>query len=638
MDISGWDAIARCRICGLALLASFLRSRDWVVRRVEHVSFVDDRTVRRSVTVDYSCPSDSVVLENSPTGDIRILPLALMRAKSLTNFDFRDEAGRPLHLLGLRENQALTLAVIRAWALEALQVGFDDDVDFSDVDKLLVRAITGDQAEIQAAYSDLKHAERGSPMAALSEDVPFTDMLDRLATSFVIFRLDDAPPATRRLAKFAYDERLTLRYSSSGYIGHPDGEYPVRNAERGPSYPGGKRLSLGDLITGSYPRLAREGTGFVDRQRLAMMNRWDALKDHFRAWGAGIGWRPTVIRFPVPGAELATSFHVELSVPRDISLVKASILAGRPPVATPCHSTTRLDECAIGRPGPTRDLVRPEWGKSRTRPSFDVVGGGFSRVGLHVADVPYGSLSRAQVKVQPDTNGWWAGAVLACLLSTVAQLGAVVAAKHPGGVTEARHDIAATVLVTLAAGILAMVTQRDGHRMATRLLRWVRPLVLISTVSLVSASALFALHSERGHFLLELWIAFGISASVTCLVAGGWVRAKVRLRGDFEDESPWEHRWHPPRDPVNEPDHVNKAKEFDADDRPGFAYESAASWLGFHRPAIRVAGQERIREEFHWDDEFSELVDCRLHCALVRIRARLASPHGGNHQAGEHAL
>ena len=186
----------------MALLALFLSSRDWVVRRVEHVSFVDDRTVRRSVTIDSSCPTESVVLENSPTGDIRILPLALMRAKSLTNFDFRDEAGRPLHLLGLRENQALTLAVIRAWALEALwQVGFDDEVDFSDVDKLLVRAITGDQAEIQSAYSDLKHAERSSPIAALNDDVPFTDMLDRLATSFVIFRLDDAPPATRRLAE-----------------------------------------------------------------------------------------------------------------------------------------------------------------------------------------------------------------------------------------------------------------------------------------------------------------------------------------------------------------------------------------------------------------------------------------------------
>jgi hypothetical protein len=41
---------------------------------------------------------------------------------------------------------------------------------------------------------------------------------------------------------------------------------------------------------------------------------------------------------------------------------------------------------------------------------------------------------------------------------------------------------------------------------------------------------------------------------------------------------------------------------------------------------------------FHWDDEFSELVACRLHCALARISARLASPHGGNHQAGDHAL
>jgi hypothetical protein len=554
-----------------------------------------------------------------------------MRAKTLTNFDFRDEAGRPLHLLGLRENQALTLAVIRAWAMEALRhAGFAEEFD-RDVDRLLIRAIAGDQAEIQLAHSHLENAQSGSPIAALRDDVPFADVLNRLATSFVIFRLDDAPPATRRLAKFAYDERLTLRYSSSGYIGHPDGEYPIR-ADGGPAYLGGKRLSLWDLVKGGHPRKVSEDMPFMGRQRLSMMNRWDTLKDHWRAWGAGIGWRPTVIRFPVPGAELATSFHVELAVPRDISLVRASILAGRPPVKTPVRSTTRLERCANRRSGPTRDLVRPHWSVRRPRPSFDDVGGGFSRVGLHVADVPYGSLSRAQIKVQPDTSGWWAGAVLACVLSTVAQLAALVAARHlRSGPTEARHDIAATVLVTLAAGILAMVTQRDSHRMATRLLRWVRPLVLISTLSLVAASAIFGLHSQRAHFFLELGIAFAVSAVVTLVVAGGWVRAKVRLMGDFEDESPWEHHWQAPTEPVNEPEHLAKARTFDAEARQGIAYELAASWLGFDRPAIRIAGQEQVRETFHWDDGFSEIIDCRLHCALERLRTH---PYGDSNQPG----
>jgi hypothetical protein len=86
-----------------------------VVRRVESIQFVDDRTVRRRVSVDYTVPREAVVLRVGDGQLVRILPLALMRRKNMVNFDFRDHDGRPTPLLGLRENQALTLAVVRAW-------------------------------------------------------------------------------------------------------------------------------------------------------------------------------------------------------------------------------------------------------------------------------------------------------------------------------------------------------------------------------------------------------------------------------------------------------------------------------------------------------------------------------------------
>jgi len=76
------------------LLRGFIGSARWVVRRVESIDFVDDRTVRRRVSVDYTVPADTVTLRVSDKATIRILPLALMRRKNMVKFDFMDHDGR----------------------------------------------------------------------------------------------------------------------------------------------------------------------------------------------------------------------------------------------------------------------------------------------------------------------------------------------------------------------------------------------------------------------------------------------------------------------------------------------------------------------------------------------------------------
>ena len=123
LSAEGWDELVRCRTCGLLLLRGFTRSAQWVVRRVEGIQFVDDRTVRRRVSVDYTVPRPAVVLRVGDDVPVRILPVALMRRKNMIQFDFSDHEGRPMPLLGLRENQALTRAVVRAWAQATLEPG-----------------------------------------------------------------------------------------------------------------------------------------------------------------------------------------------------------------------------------------------------------------------------------------------------------------------------------------------------------------------------------------------------------------------------------------------------------------------------------------------------------------------------------
>src|SRR3954470_17490755 len=106
---SAWDELSNCDRCGIKLLRLFRYSADWVVRRVENGSCVDDSTVRRFVSVDYEPPGDALTFR-CPDGEaVRLLPLAILRRKSLVNFDFRDHDGTALPLIGLRQNQALTL-------------------------------------------------------------------------------------------------------------------------------------------------------------------------------------------------------------------------------------------------------------------------------------------------------------------------------------------------------------------------------------------------------------------------------------------------------------------------------------------------------------------------------------------------
>ena len=287
-DPACWCDLSACQVCGLTMLQVFIKSSDWVVRRVEHVTFLDECTVRRGVSIDYVAPSNAVTLSRPGGHEVRILPLAIMRRKSLVNFDFRDHDGRALPLLGLRQNQALTLAAVRAWAAASLDE--QSETISPEVDEFLDDVIAGDQTELWRAYKRMWAAEPGTQLQRLGTDQLFRAMLDRLANSFVLYGLHDGPAGERRVIKFSYDEPLTLRYSEAGY--RPT--YDVAGERQNEDENTGLR-SLG----------------------------WTTLS-------AAMGFSTTRIVFPVPAAELAASYHFEISAPPEVSIVRAALLAGRP--------------------------------------------------------------------------------------------------------------------------------------------------------------------------------------------------------------------------------------------------------------------------------------------------------------------
>lgn len=273
----------RCGDCGLRLLGLVLSSPAWVHRRVESVSFRDDRTARRRVSVDLSlpCSAPRFVVDGV---EHRLLPLTIMRRKSLVNFDLRDESDASVPLLGLRQNQAVTLALAEAWARAVLGT---PDLG-CDVSTFLRELVTGTQHEMVAACDRAESAHAPPAIRRLVTDRRFKHVMDRIAEDFVVLALVPAQGPARRVVKFRYDEPISTRYRRCGD-------------------------QAGDVHRAPPP--------------LPWWSRQPIL--------AALGWRPTRIRFPTPAAENARSYHFEVHAPSGVEIDSARILAGRPRPGAP---------------------------------------------------------------------------------------------------------------------------------------------------------------------------------------------------------------------------------------------------------------------------------------------------------------
>jgi hypothetical protein len=625
--------LAACRTCGRATLRLFIESANWVGRRVETIEFLDDRTVRRRVSVNYVVPETSLVLQRGSDA-VRILPIAALRRKSLINFHFKDQDDRPIPLLGLRENQAITLSLISAWAALALDAGPGEcrdlaarftpdskaygvikDIVEGDQDELnnawfVFQGTLGDTSSANAPDDGLSDIDRRM-LACLRADPCFGMVFERLAHNWLLLASDGGVPGEHRIVKFSYDEPLTARYSDAGYKPHP------KTADGGDLRP---RYELG----------RRRGW------------RHDLL--------AGLGLRAALVRLPVPGAELASSYHLEVAAPHGASIVEASLLAGLPNLyGDPTDSDPEADR-GFYKDGYAQDRIDPR--RRRRRPSYDVVGPSYPTIDLHVADVPYGSLSRAQVLLRGRPQGWLAASAACSWVALVALWG--TSRSHLD------NGVAATLLITLAAAIITLVVREDEHRMVTRLLGVLKLVSAVSIALLVIAAVVAVTFDERYRWVRVLaWISAG-PVLLTTLAWGlsiyslrdlggrdldrrlvqwlalrggayrqrdrrspddgaGWRRAlahPVRLVAEGADsvirhqmfirESPWEQ--YPIQRQAEEATTTmawqrrEEQRGFAAAlDRADFPYDHAVELLRFDRPAIRVASAEGSRITFTWN-------------------------------------
>jgi hypothetical protein len=561
-----WRELGGCELCGLRMLKLIISSSAWVVRRVEHVAFLDECTVRRRVSIDYEAPRDAVVFRRPDEREVRVLPFAIMRRKSLVNFDFHDNDGRVVPLLGLRQNQALTFAIVRAWATATLETLVPSAAISTDIDEFLDDVVAGDQIELWRAFKRMWDANAGSQLQRLGKDGLFRVVLDRFADNFVLFGLHEGQLGERRIIKFSYDEPLTLRYAKPRYQPHtPDGK-------------GGR-----------------------ERSEEVRLSRWGLT-----AFSAAMGFSPTRIKFPTPAAELAGSFHFEISAPPEVSIIKSVLLAGRPqPQSTQTEAVSATSTASLG----TQSVLIKD--RDRQRPSFDEISGGYPTVDLHVADVPYGSRSRAQVEVEASPTGWFATAAFSSWLASGILGFAAFAKPQPG--------VGSTLLMSFAAGLAVLLVRQDPHRLVTRLLSKVRLLATSTAVLALAAAVIMASSNPHGIYTWLL-ILFIVSLFPTALITASWSLALARSVWAKPKESPWEH--HRPRQSrraSDDPDLAAQRNNYDRHEtlaqtmeKETFPYDWAYDRLGFSRPAIRVASSEGERQVYPWEKAFAAKFADRL--------------------------
>jgi hypothetical protein len=298
------------------------------------------------------------------------------------------------------------------------------------------------------------------------------------------------------------------------------------------------------------------------------------LGDHLKpwhpvVWRSALGFTMTRIRFPVPAAENTDSFHFEIDAPKGVQIAQASLLAGRP-------------------------------GRETGKLSFDHVQGGFPTVGLHVIEVPNGSLSRVQIGLQVVTRGW----LMTSTLAAWAIFALLVACFRFRGNLQPNSGAPALILVAVAAGVAALIAQAAAHGLAAYLLKWARVLAAIAAalpLIVATCAALEPLHSPRLVHILEACIAASgvIAVILSCVCLLSWSRLRKTV------PSPWEQNRE--RDPGRpQPKTFNDAEKQD----------------NYKQPAMRVDSAEGWRKDFEWD----EAAEAKLIDTLEQVPGRL-SPH-----------
>lgn len=545
-----------CTEVGRRLLWLQFRFSRWVLRRVEKVEFDHDRRVIRRTTIELSVPPEAPELV---VGGSRywLVPLSVMRRRTLVNLDLGDEQGNTIRMLGLRFTQASDEAMLRAaafLALEAVEVpNGRTDAESEEAPQerpetlptelsLLIRdVVSGTRLEIESAKlrvrdarGDALNAEERRRVIPLKNEWTreilrnrlFAATLERLWHNFTLYALLPVKLGRQRLIRLSVDE------------------------------PTGWKIQKPKLVDGERETAYRP---FATRARLPVLSV--------------IGLKPVRLRFLTPSAENCTSYHFEFTAPPGVRIARATLLAGRPQPGTPS---------TVGN-GVTVDDVTPRG----------------PTAGLHAVEVPNGSLCRAQIDLMVPSQGWLGTLLAAAFACLIVVASVLVHAEREGGNPDhwSAEQVTNIVLLlaTVSAGSATYVAHQHAHDIAAKMVRGLRFIgaFMMAIPALVAGGLVYLGESEaartwQAEWLLALQIAVACAASCWLIVSLAWLAA-LRSQSKHRVRSSWDLT-----------DVEATSTVVAVDNR---TYRKAMEDLGFKGPAIGFYTAEGWHERYAWDDD-----------------------------------
>ena len=274
-----------CREVGRRELLLQFTFSQWVLRRVEKVQFNSDRRVARTSASELKIPQEAPVLVTEDLEPHWLVPLSVMRRKTLVNLDLKDEEGRSISMLGVRFTQEVDESMLLAVA--ELRERYDPSLDV-ELRGFVSQVISGDFEVVTAARQRFirarNHSKSDDALRDLFGDILFRATLERLWHDPALYVAPPVRLRRHRVLRLAFEEQMTWRFQT--------------------------------------PRLSGDKT-----RKYLPMERFERRTKH---WAELLAWPPTRIRFLTPSAENCTSYHFEFTAPTGLGIQRAAFLAGRP--------------------------------------------------------------------------------------------------------------------------------------------------------------------------------------------------------------------------------------------------------------------------------------------------------------------
>ena len=408
---------------------------EWVERRVEHVVYLDDTTVRQreSVTIRWPEPEFFVLDARPHAGQTIYVPLDVIVKQSLIEVDVANPDDSTFAILSTRRNGTLAASGLTSaiWFLsEDTRKGKGLSDDTLRRIEAIVRSPAPLARKLLAVLKD-RSTELGEVLGQPDE---FRGLLSELATNFLMLAPAIYEPGVETVLKYSYSQRLPWKLS-------------LRNVAA--------TFGLANL----HSDLTRLALGYADSYHLEVDAPEDVRLARARLFGSYV--------------DSAGTGRVTIAIAVDGDNPVVDLHARRPTAAT-----LKLAEEYRAKPLAKRILSR----KPGTAPlPDDALEAATASAPTAVARSDRGF---AQVSFRPRVAGPFIAAVVTSTLTSVLLIGARQRLPEIDG------QVGSAVLLALPVLAAGYLTRPGEHAFATRLLTGVRLSALIVGVCSLLVAAI----------------------------------------------------------------------------------------------------------------------------------------------------